>query len=215
MALNLWLKRIFDLVIALPLLLLLLPLLVSIAMVVKIVSPGPILYRAKRVGQYGQVFTMHKFRTMHVGADQAGALITGPNDTRIFFVGGILRRTKLDELPQLYDVLRGRMSIVGPRPEDPNIVAKYYTEKQRRTLQVKPGMTSPAALLYSKRQENGPSSVNVVEIYVQKVLEDKLELELSYLEDSNVLTDVKVLSDTAVHIVRELLNELWKVRRNR
>ena len=138
-------KRCFDLVIGSVLLVVLCPLLVLIAVTVAATSGRPVIYRARRVGRGGQSFLLLKFRTMRVGI--AGPAITGREDPRITPIGAVLRRTKLDELPQLLNVLRGDMSLVGPRPEDPRFAAGYSPE-QREVLSIRPGITSPAAVRY-------------------------------------------------------------------
>lgn len=206
---NVLAKRIFDLLVSVPLLFLLIPVFLVAAIAVKIASPGPVLYRARRSGQFGQIYTMHKFRTMHVGSDRSGPAITGPNDPRIFYVGEVLRKTKLDELPQLYDVVRGKMSIVGPRPEDPGIVDKYYTDRHKETLQVKPGITSPAALHFSQAADEKLSKGDVIESYVNDVLDSKIEMELAYLEHSSVLTDAKILIQSMVYVARVFIQKAF------
>ena len=112
---------------------------------VKITSPGPIFYRAKRMGKDGMIYEMYKFRTMHIGADKLGA-ITAEKDKRVFPLGDILRRAKIDELPQLLNIMKGDMAIVGPRPEDPQIVQEYYTKEQWQTLNCMPGLASPGSI---------------------------------------------------------------------
>jgi lipopolysaccharide/colanic/teichoic acid biosynthesis glycosyltransferase len=152
---RLWfvLKRFFDIVLALLGLILLFPLMAMIAILVAATSPGPIFYGSKRVGVCGKVFKMIKFRSMLVNADQIGALVTAGNDPRITAVGKYLRKFKWDELPSLWNVLKGDMSFVGPRPENPESV-KLYNEEQRRILNIKPGITSLATIKYRYEEVN-------------------------------------------------------------
>ena len=136
------LRRLLDLVASLAGLTLLSPLFVFIALLIALDSPGPVFYRGQRVGRHGRLFRLYKFRSMVISADKQGPGITAAGDARITRVGRFLRRAKLDELPQLINVLLGDMSLVGPRPEDPRYVA-FYTPEQRRVLSVRPGITSP------------------------------------------------------------------------
>jgi lipopolysaccharide/colanic/teichoic acid biosynthesis glycosyltransferase len=186
--------RAFDVAVSLVALAVLSPVLLLIAAAVKLSSPGPVLHRARRVGQHGHVFTLYKFRSMVVDAAQHGPLVTGANDPRITRVGSILRRTKIDELPQLFNTLRGDMSLVGPRPEDPTLVAAYSPD-QRRVLAVKPGITSPATVLhrYEEDRLRGP---RVEDTYVREILPAKLQIELDYLRRRTFVEDLRVLAHT-------------------
>lgn len=200
-------KRALDLLISLPLLVVLSPLFFVAAIAIKASSPGPVLYRAKRAGLHGRTFQMHKFRSMHCDADKTGPAITARNDVRIFWVGDVLRKTKIDELPQLFDVARGRMSLVGPRPEDPDIVAQFYTPRHWQTLQVKPGMTSPAAIHYSTVSDDHLNGDDVLASYVENILDPKLDMELAYIERATLLTDIQVLFQSFLFVGRKLLNK--------
>src|SRR6266446_6003127 len=140
-------KRLFDICVAAAALIVGAPLLGLAALGIRLASRGPILYRATRIGLRGRRFTMYKLRTMHV-ARAAGPLITGTDDPRVFAWGRLLRHTKIDELPQLWNVLRGDMAIVGPRPEDPAIVERYYSAADFGTLNVRPGLASPGSLFH-------------------------------------------------------------------
>ena len=140
-------KRLFDVLASFIAIILVSPVLLLAFLSVRIASPGPAIYRAQRIGRGGTPFVMHKFRTMHV-RHATGSVITSAKDSRIFLAGKILRALKIDELPQLFDVLAGRMSIVGPRPEDPKIVELYYTPLARETLSVAPGLSSPGSVHY-------------------------------------------------------------------
>lgn len=194
-------KRAFDLVVAGGGLLMTSPLLAVVAIAVRLASRGPALFRAPRVGRGGRLFTMHKFRTMTHGRIHTGALITGPTDERVFPLGRFLRRTKIDELPQLWDVVRGEMSIVGPRPEDPVIVERHYDEAMRQTLAVRPGLTSPGSLFGSTRIEllEGDDSD---EAYLQRMLQIKLALERVYLDRQSFSYDLRILARTCVTVLQ-------------
>src|SRR5947209_559846 len=127
-------KRLFDVLVSAVALAVLSPLFLLAALGIRLSSRGPVFYRARRVARGGEPFTMHKFRTMHVHQGAAPSAITGPSDRRVFFFGALLRRLKIDELPQFWDVLRGKMSLVGPRPEDPRIVRDHYAPEHLETL---------------------------------------------------------------------------------
>ena len=190
-------KRVLDLLVSGAGLLLLSPLLFGLGVAVRLTSPGPALYRQERVGRRGRAFRLLKFRSMRVGADRAGALVTGGGDPRITPLGRRLRRTKLDELPQLWNVLRGDMSLVGPRPEVPRYVS-FYTPRQRRALEVRPGVTDPATLEY-RNEEALLAAVPAAEReehYLREVMPRKLELNLRYLDRAGFWADLGVLART-------------------
>lgn len=188
------LKRVFDILFSLLGLIILLPLLLFLIILIKLTSPGPIFYRATRVGRYGKQFKLFKFRSMIVNADQIGPGVTGASDSRITPIGRFLRRTKLDELPQLINVLRGEMSIVGPRPEDPRYV-EFYTDQQRKVLAVRPGITSPASVKY-RHEESMLNGDNWEVHYVEKVMPAKLSIDLAYAENASLLQDLKIIVAT-------------------
>ena len=197
------LKRALDLVVALVGLVLLAPVLAVIAVLVKCGSPGPILYVGERIGRNGRPFRMAKFRSMAVDADQRGPAITYSGDLRVTRVGAWLRRTKLDELPQLWNVLRGDMSLVGPRPEAPPYVA-LYTPEQRQVLQVRPGITGLTQLTYRKEEEQ-LSPTTWEEDYVHVLLPRKLALDLEYIRRQSLVLDLQILACTAWLLVRDRL----------
>ena len=180
--------RLLDLAASLIGLIILCPLLLVVALLIKLDSPGPVLYRAKRVGKDGRPFHLFKFRSMVSDADRRGPGITTAGDQRVTRVGGWLRRTKVDELPQLINVLRGEMSLVGPRPEDPRYVA-LYTPEQRRVLAVRPGITSPASLKY-RHEEQLLSGSNWEQTYTDQIMPDKIEIELDYLSQRSLWSDL-------------------------
>ena len=187
-------KRGLDLLVSLLLLVLLSPLLLAIAIAIKLDSPGPVFYRGQRVGQHGRRFGLFKFRSMVADAARRGPGITAAGDPRITRVGRLLRRTKLDELPQLLNVLRGEMSLVGPRPEDPRYVA-LYTPEQRRILEVRPGITSLASIRY-RHEESILAQGELDDLYVKMVMPAKLAIDLAYLERRTFWRDLGVLLRT-------------------
>lgn len=198
-------KRTFDLVVASVLLVLSAPISMLSAFLVKVTSPGPVIYRAPRAGRGGTEFAMFKFRTMRTGLDDADRRVTELNDSRITPVGSLLRKTKVDEIPQLVNVLRGEMSIVGPRPEDVGIVEEHYTERQRRTLDVRPGISSYAELRWYPDltyHDPPPADVSIQEWYVARHLPAELEESLRYIEDQSIALDISVLLRTVWNVVR-------------
>jgi lipopolysaccharide/colanic/teichoic acid biosynthesis glycosyltransferase len=186
--------RLLDLIGSLLGLIMLSPLFLLLAVLIKADSAGPVLYRAERVGQGGGLFRMLKFRSMVSYADQHGPGITMAGDLRITRVGRLLRKSNLDELPQLFNVLKGEMSLVGPRPEDPRYVA-LYTPEQRRILQVRPGLTSPASLRY-RHEEQLLTGPDWEQVYTEQVMPHKLQIELDYMERRTLSTDVRVILET-------------------
>ena len=192
-------KRILDVVVSGLALTLLSPLMLALAICIKLDSRGPVLYRGERVGKDGEPFRMCKFRTMVVEADRIGPPVTYREDPRITRVGGFLRRTKLDELPQLINVLKGEMSLVGPRPEDPSYVA-HYTAVQREVLRVKPGVTGPTQLEY--RDEASMLEAQTADAhYLSEIMPEKLELDLLYVHNRSLAVDFKILWQTAVTLI--------------
>lgn len=187
-------KRLFDLVASIVGLILLFPLFLVVAAWIKLDSSGPVLYRAKRVGLDERPFYQYKFRSMIAHAENHGPAITAAGDGRITRAGHFLRKSKLDELPQLLNVVKGEMSLVGPRPEAPRYVT-YYTPEQRQVFQVRPGITSPASLAYRHEEEllSGPDWETV---YRQVVLPAKLALDLEYLQRRTLRTDIALILRT-------------------
>jgi lipopolysaccharide/colanic/teichoic acid biosynthesis glycosyltransferase len=192
-------KRTLDLILSLVGLALLWPLLAGLALWIKLDSPGPVLYRGKRVGKDGQPFYMCKFRTMAEGAERRGPAVTYRDDPRITRAGRFLRRTKLDELPQLFNVVKGEMSLVGPRPEDPTYVA-FYDEKQRQVLSVKPGITGPTQLEY-RDEASMLDGGSVDEDYVTRIMPEKLKLDLEYVRTHSLIKDLSILWRTGTTLL--------------
>ena len=199
-------RRLVDILLALFLLCATSPLFVLAALGIRLSSSGPILFRATRIGLHGEPFTLHKFRTMSVHTLGSGPAITGRHDARVFPFGALLRRTKVDELPQLIDVLRGKMAIVGPRPENPEIVARYYNERQRQTLAARPGMTSPGAL-FNYTHGDDYLGEDVERDYIRRLLPVKLELELVYVQNQSWRYDIWIMLRTIATIARILVGQ--------
>jgi lipopolysaccharide/colanic/teichoic acid biosynthesis glycosyltransferase len=193
-------KRLFDIIVSTLVLLILSPFLLLTSILVKLTSPGPVFYRAIRIGKGGVPFKLYKFRSMIVAADQRGPKITAQGDSRITPLGRWLRKLKIDELPQFINVLKGEMSIVGPRPEDPHYV-KAYTPDQKRVLDVRPGITSPASVRF-RHEEQLLSGDDWERQYIDDVLPQKLQIELDYLHKRTFFTDLKIIWDTFVALFR-------------
>ena len=189
------LKRTFDFLASLLGLLLLSPLILCIAVWVKCDSKGPIFYRQVRVGKDGREFKLLKFRSMRMGADRAGLLTLGDRDPRITRSGFWLRKTKLDELPQLFNVLVGDMSLVGPRPEVPKYVA-LYTPEQREILSVRPGITDAASVEMSNEAELMAQQADPEGYYVNVQIPLKIKLAKEYIAQQSFLSDLKLIVRT-------------------
>ena len=200
-------RRLVDISVALLLTCATSPLFIFAALGIWLSDPGPILYRAKRVGRGGQPFTMHKFRSMRADPDGSGPPITGAQDRRVFPFGAFLRSSKIDELPQLLDVMRGKMAIVGPRPEDPGIVTRHYDRRLKRTLDVLPGLTSPGALFDYTHGSRCLTGDDIERDYVDKLLPIMLEIELIYMERRSLRYDLSVVMRTAITIARVLTGQ--------
>jgi lipopolysaccharide/colanic/teichoic acid biosynthesis glycosyltransferase len=189
-------KRLFDLVITSALLALLSPLLLAIAAAILITSGPPVLYRGRRIGRDGQPFDMLKFRTMVRNAETIGASSTSDDDPRITRVGAFLRRYKLDELPQLINVVRGEMSLVGPRPQVAWAV-ELYTDEERGVLSVLPGITDYASMHFPDEGRILRGSVDPDADYMEKIHPTKMRLSLEYVRDRSLRTDLEILASTA------------------
>ena len=197
---RLYRKRLFDMVCAALGLLVLSPVLLVCALLVGLTSPGGVLFRQERIGKDGVPFTIYKFRSMR--KDNAGLKISTSRDTRITPVGRVLRKTKLDELPQLWNVLKGDMSFVGPRPE----VREYtdlYTPEQRQVLMVRPGVTGLASIRYRNENELLTASSDPNRTYIDEVMPAKLALDLNYIPRACVSYDIKLIWETLVTVVRD------------
>jgi lipopolysaccharide/colanic/teichoic acid biosynthesis glycosyltransferase len=225
-------KRSIDVVVASVALITTSPLFLFAAIGIKLTSAGPVFYRARRIAQdrrrmravsgagadgaerrnhdgyYGREFVMYKFRTMHV-SPEAGSVITARDDSRIFSFGAFLRATKIDELPQFLNVLRGDMTLVGPRPEAPEIVRGHYTADDLATLQVLPGMTSPGTIYYYTHCESMLAADTVVDDYVQRLLPAKLAVDRVYINRTTLFYDLRVIIRTFAAITARVVGSRW------
>ena len=191
----LFLKRIFDIVVSVLFICVLLPLFLVVAAAIKLDSFGSIIYKQSRITQYGRKFKIYKFRTMVEKADTLGTLVTVGNDPRITRVGKVLRKYRIDEIPQLFNILLGDMSFVGTRPE----VEKYvncYTDKMMATLLLPAGVTSSASIYYKDESQLLAQTENVDETYVQKILPAKMKYNLQYIENFSLWNDLKIMVKT-------------------
>ena len=194
-------KRIFDIVSSSVVLVVLSPVFAAIAVWIKLDSPGPVFYRQVRVGRGNRDFYLYKFRSMRVGADRQGLITVGGNDPRVPRSGHFIRKYKLDEFPQLINVIKGDMSIVGPRPE----VRKYvemYTPEQMKVLCVRPGLTDPASIRYRNENELLATVEDPERYYREVIMPDKLRLSLEYVHRASFWMDIKFIFGTLGEIVR-------------
>ena len=195
-------KRLFDLAGSALALLLLAPLFALIALRIKLDSPGPVFFRQQRVGRGGRPFRIHKFRTMVADAPQRGPALTVGADPRITRTGAWLRRTRLDELPQLIDVLQGRMSLVGPRPEVPRYVQHYPPGLRERALAVRPGITDPSSLAHLDEGALLAAAADPEREYIEAILPRKLQAAADYAERASLWTDLQVIARTLKLLVQ-------------
>lgn len=195
------LKRLFDLFAVSLVLIILLPFFVLIGLLILLTSNGGIFYKQERVGLDSRPFYLYKFRTMKIGSDKKGLITVGEKDNRITSIGYYLRKYKLDEFPQLINILKNEMSIVGPRPE----VARYvdlYTEEQRQVLKVKPGLTDLASLEFIDENKLLGEAENPEEVYVNEIMPEKLRLNLVYIKNNSLYEDVRIILTTVIRIIR-------------
>ena len=198
---SLMLKRVFDIIVSILMIILLSPVLIAVSIWIKLDSKGPVFYRQERITQYGRVFRIYKFRTMVTGADKIGTLVTTKNDSRITRVGEKIRKCRLDKIPQLFNILLGDMSFVGTRPE----VKKYvdaYTDEMMATLLLPAGVTSLASIQYRDEDEIFAKYVDeehsVDEVYVEKILPDKMKYNLRYLKSFSIVEDIVLCVKTVI-----------------
>ncbi|MEM7801485.1 MAG: sugar transferase [Chloroflexota bacterium] len=198
------LKRLFDIVVASVVLAFIWPFILLGAIAVKLTSTGPAFYMAKRAGKDGNLFLMYKLRTMRVGLDAVDQRVTAKNDSRITPIGNFLRKAKLDELPQFWNVLIGDMSIVGPRPEDWDIVQNHFTPEQMETLSVRPGIASLAEVRWYPDltyHDPPPPNIPMQEWYLERHLPAQLAESLNYIETQTIWLDIKIIFRTAQNIL--------------
>jgi lipopolysaccharide/colanic/teichoic acid biosynthesis glycosyltransferase len=201
-------RRLIDILVAVSVLVLLSGLFVLVSLIIVLESPANPFYGGRRIGKDGARFRMWKFRTMVTNADLIGGPITARGDSRITRVGRFLRATKLDELPQFFNLLMGDLTLVGPRPEDPDIV-NHYTAEQRATLRVKPGITGPGQIYYTTDQvDSMPEGVSADDYYLEHLLEKKLRVDLDYLERRTPLSDCQIVWQTIILMIRALANSV-------
>ena len=194
-------SRVVDLLVGGALLVLLSPVLLVTALLVRLESPGGALFRQERVGKGGAPFTIYKFRTMRPPRRGEGVVLAGKDDDRITRLGRFLRVSKIDELPQLINVVKGDMTLIGPRAETPNFVA-YYTAEQRQVLSVKPGLTGPGQIHWTVHQEKEiPEGVDVNRWYVEHSLPEKLAIDLEYVRSRSLGVDLRILARTMLVVL--------------
>lgn len=195
------LKRIFDLITSFISLLFIFPILFLVSIIIKISSPGPVFYKQVRVGRNNKDFSIFKFRTMHLNADKKGLLTVGGRDPRVTAIGYYLRKSKLDELPQLINVLKGDMSFVGPRPEVRQYV-KLYNSQQQKVLDVKPGITDLASIEFRNENEILSKQKDPNQYYIDYIMPKKIEINLKYINQRSLLKDLDVIFKTFIAILR-------------
>jgi len=192
-------KRAFDLVVSLLILVVLSPILILLAIAIKLDSKGPVFYRQVRVGRYNEDFKIFKFRTMVQNADRVGLSLTVGEDPRVTRVGRLIRKLRFDEFSQLLNVLNGSMSLVGPRPE----VRKYvdvYTPEYMATLLVRPGITATSSIVFKDEDKLLNSGGDPEQIYVEQILPPKMALNLEYIKDITVWNDIKIMVQTVTAV---------------
>jgi lipopolysaccharide/colanic/teichoic acid biosynthesis glycosyltransferase len=195
------LKRLFDLIFSLLGFILVLPVLLLIAILIKKEDRGPVFYRGVRIGKAGKPFKMFKFRTMVINADKIGGPSTADDDPRITKTGKFMRKYKLDELPQLINVLTGEMSFVGPRPEVPFYV-NMFTEQEKKILDVRPGITDWASLWDSDEGAILAGSSDPEKTYMEKIRPEKIRLQLKYVQERSFFIDMKIIFQTFIKIIK-------------
>ena len=194
------LKRLFDIIFSLIGLVILFPFFLFIGILIKFGSRGPVFYRGVRIGRFGKPFKIYKFRTLVVNAERIGGPSTAGDDFRITKIGKILRKYKLDELPQLIDVLRGKMSFVGPRPEVP-FYANMFTKEEKTILSIRPGITDWASLWNSNEGTILAGSPDPEKTYQEKIRPKKIELQLKYVREKSFATDLRIVLQTLKKLI--------------
>lgn len=197
----LFIKRLFDIIASFLGIVILYPMFIIVAVCIKIDSKGPVFFKQKRVGKNKKIFEIYKFRTMVTDAEKLGKQITVGNDARITRVGKFIRKCKLDEFPQLINVLKGEMSLVGPRPEVPRYV-ELYDEYQEQILLVQPGITDYASIEYRNENDILGKSNNPEDTYIQEVMPAKIELNMKYIKNISLIEDVKLIINTILAILK-------------
>lgn len=199
---SLFFKAVIDFLLALIMTIILLPVMLIIAVIIKCTSKGPVFFRQKRVGRYSKEFDIIKFRTMRTDAEKIGAQITvGERDPRITSIGYFLRKYRLDELPQLFNILLLQMSFVGARPEVPRYVAEYKND-YIATLLIRPGITGYASIRFKDENEILGKEENPEKAYIEKIIPIKMELDLEYVKELSVFTDIKTMFKTVIEVIK-------------
>ncbi|MEE0004365.1 MAG: sugar transferase [Ligilactobacillus ruminis] len=198
---SLFLKRIFDIVVSLVLIVLLSPLLLVLSILIVLDSEGGVFYRQERVTQYGRKFRIFKFRTMVADADKIGTQVTVSNDSRITRVGSVIRKYRLDEIPQLFNILLGDMSLVGTRPESTHYV-KHYAPEMFATLLLPAGVTSEASIKYKDEAELLNKADNVDKVYIEKVLPGKMKYNLESISNFSFIKEIGTMFKTVLAVIR-------------
>lgn len=198
---SLFLKRIFDIVVSLVLIVLLSPLLLVLSIFIVLDSKGGVFYRQERVTQYGRKFRIFKFRTMVADADKIGTQVTVSNDSRITRVGSVIRKYRLDEIPQLFNILLGDMSLVGTRPESTHYV-KFYTSEMYATLLLPAGVTSEASIMYKDEADLLDKADDVDKVYIEKVLPGKMRYNLESISNFSFIKEIGIMFKTVLAVMR-------------
>lgn len=198
---SLFLKRIFDIVVSLVLIVLLSPLLLVLSILIVLDSKGGVFYRQERVTQYGRKFRIFKFRTMVSDADKIGTQVTVSNDSRITRVGSVIRKYRLDEIPQLFNILLGDMSLVGTRPESTHYV-KFYTPEMYATLLLPAGVTSEASIMYKDEADLLDKADDVDKVYIEKVLPGKMRYNLESISNFSFIKEIGTMFKTVLAVMR-------------
>lgn len=198
---SLFLKRIFDIVVSLVLIVLLSPLLLVLSILIVLDSKGGVFYRQERVTQYGRKFRIFKFRTMVADADKIGTQVTVSNDSRITIVGSVIRKYRLDEIPQLFNILLGDMSFVGTRPESTHYV-KFYTPEMYATLLLPAGVTSEASIMYKDEADLLDKADDVDKVYIEKVLPGKMRYNLESISNFSFIKEIGTMFKTVLAVMR-------------
>ncbi|WP_232696488.1 sugar transferase [Brevibacillus daliensis] len=195
-------KRLIDMCSSLIGLVLLSPVFLLIALWIKLDSVGPVFFKQVRIGKEGKSFHIYKFRTMISDAENVGKQLTTANDKRITRCGAILRKFKLDELPQLINVVKGEMSLVGPRPEVPTYV-RLYNDQQRKVLTVAPGLTDEASIKYRNESELLYHAADAEQMYIEQIMPDKLSMNIQYIEKPSLLADFQIICKTIWVVIKK------------
>ena len=198
---SLFLKRVFDVIVSLIMLIILLPVFIILGIAIKIDSKGPVFFRQERITQYGRTFRIFKFRTMVNNAEKLGTQVTVGNDSRITRVGSFIRNCRLDEISQLLNILTGDMTFVGTRPEVKKYV-DHYTKKMMATLLLPAGVTSLASIYYKDEAELLEKSENPDKTYIEEILPEKMKYNLQSIEKFNFLEDIKIMFMTALAVIK-------------